>query len=664
MHLVTYNEGQKIFMRNKSIIRQEDLNKISNEVYFHLCMHKHHNEDFLFYEQRIIATLEHLKNFWCIRAGELSLKNFITIYDGYDLLNYDLSSAQSIVNLTFSSYVNGEKQINYSLSRWMNLHKKFILHYDFLQQIRTHIETALPISGNYKSALLQAVAHLHNVVYIQDRHKKMFDLCYPCGPYVKEKIDQYDLSILANLINLRIEYLDNTSQWVTHRSIRDCMDIIFRNKFCREIEAHVSAALVQFNQDHENPSHYRDQLSIALWRLNRIVDIRNGHYEWAQETAEAPFYYDDALYYDLSTKEALLVLRVHTYADGKKMLNPSVHDLLHQLKAPRTAKSLYNAIYHEIMQEVYRLQELADKDTTEDPLKRDIASYTDHLTRVLYGVLMAVQFNYNSAPITKENKKGYDFSTVESLLCQVIKFPNGLQSSLASCIQFYTYLTPNLQQKLRNISVAEALARSPTGVPVQMEASMFSSIVTARKLCALVEKGSLAEIERLAPTAADVNLLIDLPLQTVPKHISSTSISEFWHHLTFSNMLRDVRIIGANMQHAPILVYLGRYNALILAVCYRRYEVVNYFLNTLHADPEIKGGRKGDYSARDCATLVSSVLGIRAPDPRICDLLQRYTQANRPGVFQGTFCLLDADEDYVQIDNTVGGTRNQNTGFF
>lgn len=655
MHLVIYYERQKRFMRNKSIIGQEDLNKISNEVYFHLSMHKHHRDDFLFYEQRIIATLEHLKNFWCIRVGELSLENFIAIYDVYDLLNYDLSSMQSVVELSFSSYVNGEKKINYSLSKWMALHKKFILHNDFFQQIRTYIEPALSISSNYKSVLLQAVAHLHNVIYIKDRHKKMFDLCYPRGHYVKEKIDQYDLSLFDNLINLRIEYLDNTSNWVTHRSIRDCMTIIFRNKFCREIEEEVSTALVQFNQDHENLSQCRDQLSNALWRLNRIVDIRNGHSGWAQETVEAPFYYDEALDYDLSTKEALLALRVHTYVDGKKILNSSVYDLLHQLKAPRIAKSLYNAIYHEIMHEVYRLQELADKDTTEDPLKEEIANYTDHLTRVLNGVFMAVQFNYNSAPITQENKKGYDFSTVESLLRLVIKFPNGDQSSLASCIQSDTYLTPNLQQKLRNISVVEALARSPSGVPVQMEASMFASIVTARKLCALVENGSLAEIERLAPKVDDVNLLIDLPMETVPKEFSSTSLSEFWHHLTFSNIVRDVRVIGANVRHAPILVYLGRYNALILAVCYRRYDVVHYFLNTLYADPEIKGGRKGDYSARDCATLESSVLGIRAPDPRICNLLQHYTQANGRGVIQGTFCSSDADAEYVQIDQYYWG---------
>lgn len=180
---------------------------------------------------------------------------------------------------------------------------------------------------------------------------------------------------------------------------------------------------------------------------------------------------------------------------------------------------------------------------------------------------------------------------------------------------------------------------------------MFSSIVKAKKLCALIEKGNLDEIRQLQPTAGEVNLLIELPLA-----ISSGS----WSKLSFINIMKDINVIREAVTHSPVMLFLGRYNALILAVCYRHYHVVAYFINQLHANPDIKGGRKRDYSARDCANLRCPILNIGPIDPRITNLLNHCQSGSRPLVIHSTFAHAVQDEEQdEEVDGFIKVSSEQ-----
>ena len=86
-----------------------------------------------------------------------------------------------------------------------------------------------------------------------------------------------------------------------------------------------------------------------------------------------------------------------------------------------------------------------------------------------------------------------------------------------------------------------------------------------RTLCWLASNGNLPEIERNNYTTEEINKVIS---------------GAFWGDPT---------------------LYLGEYNALMIAATYRKLNVVKYFLEEKCADLGIKGGRFKDYTALDCA---------------------------------------------------------------
>lgn len=47
--------------------------------------------------------------------------------------------------------------------------------------------------------------------------------------------------------------------------------------------------------------------------------------------------------------------------------------------------------------------------------------------------------------------------------------------------------------------------------------------------------------------------------------------------------------------------YLGKYNALMIAAAYRKFDVVKYFIEEKYADLNLKGGRNKDCTVLDCA---------------------------------------------------------------
>lgn len=636
-------------MLNKSVIKDDSFKKLHDEVSFHLSRFQT-SEDRAYYVSNIHKTLAHLGRFRQIRGKEVSLEKYADHYDVYELMHYDLSTVQTVKQLSFTYYIQGEKFRNYSLNRWLELHDHFALHEKFLQQIVSKVGPLLHAHNNeYKHKLKQALGYLYDVVYIRGRHTKMNDLCYPKGPYSKETVDQYDLTTMENMMTLRVECLANKedSQPVIHRSLNEWMEIALRQNIYNTTKARISEEISQFICDQVHSNDYKNLLDDALELIETIIHIRNhGAHELAQGTPDAPFYFDEVIQYDLSSEESLLALRVHTYHSEGKMRHRSINDLLIQFKHPRIAKSLFNSLYHTIMSEVYRLQELAEKNTTEAPLKRDILWYTSQLSWALKGVYSAIHISCK-ANIHDESRDIYDFGHIDALLYFTIQLEDGTESSLTEIIGNGAYFSPNLLQTLRGTSVEEALSHAKHNSPVLMQTSMFTSIVIVKKLCALVERGDIEQIKKLSPTAADVNLLIDLPLEIVPKELPSASLAEFWHKLSFVNIKKDLGVITDSIRHAPILLYLGRYNALVLAICFRHYYVVEYFIHSLKADPTIKAGRNGDYSALDCALLQSTVLHIPPPDPRITALLEK------PGsrVIKGTFFDTDLATTYVCVNS-------------
>ena len=59
-------------------------------------------------------------------------------------------------------------------------------------------------------------------------------------------------------------------------------------------------------------------------------------------------------------------------------------------------------------------------------------------------------------------------------------------------------------------------------------------------------------------------------------------------------------IISSTKSSGPEL-YLGKYNALMIAIAYRQAPVVKYFIEKIGATLDIKGGRRNDLSILDCA---------------------------------------------------------------
>lgn len=639
-------------MHNKSLIGYEHFRKIRRETVLHLSRH-HHSEDSNFYVQAINDTLHHLDNIYHIRIRGSASAREESCYDLHQLFQYDLSTVEAVKNLSFTYYKIGEQKGNYSLKRWLVLHANFIVHEKWLHQIATRVRPLIWHSHDNNSSLKRSLDHLYHAVYIQDRHKKMAEFCYPNGFYLKELIDQYDLTTMQNLLTLRVEHVVNSHTFlVLARSVQEGIDKILRRKFYIEIQARIASELSQYSQDHSNPSMYQDLFNQALWRLEQVIRIRNDlTRDLALGTMDSPFYYDNVMHYDLRCEENLWNLRIHTYHSTGRLQQASLNDIANQLKAPRLAKCLFNAIYHHVMSAVYHLQELVEKETTEEPLKIDLRIYIDQLASALNGLYLSIRHHYGS-DVAEWDGSPIDYSSADALLNIVIKMQDGSDSTLFQIIYDNTYFTPDLLQILQSISIDEVLNHAKANVPVVMQSNMYSSRIKSKKLCALIEKGNLEEIKQLKPTTVDVNLLIDLPLEMIPKDQPSASFSEFWHKLSITNLIKDINVISDTVKHGPILLFLGRYNALILAVCYRHYHVVDYFINTLQANPDIKGGRKNDYSARDCANFQCNMLKIGPPDERISSLLQQYRTGKRSAVIHGTFFYPDEEKDsYVSVDN-------------
>lgn len=59
-------------------------------------------------------------------------------------------------------------------------------------------------------------------------------------------------------------------------------------------------------------------------------------------------------------------------------------------------------------------------------------------------------------------------------------------------------------------------------------------------------------------------------------------------------------IISSTKNSGPEL-YMGKYNALMIAIAYRHTPIVKYFIEKLGATLDIKGGRRKDLSILDCA---------------------------------------------------------------
>ena len=119
--------------------------------------------------------------------------------------------------------------------------------------------------------------------------------------------------------------------------------------------------------------------------------------------------------------------------------------------------------------------------------------------------------------------------------------------------------------ELKHINFRQLLREKPGATT--MHSGIYNSIVTAKKLCQLAKEGDLNSIKKMNFSNDEVDLIIQNP----------------WNSFT-----------------DKMTWYLGRFNALAVAVWYRRFPVIQHFLET-GSNVNAKVGRAGSVTIAMCA---------------------------------------------------------------
>lgn len=571
--------------------------------------------DLSFYVNSIKSTLNDLHFIICIKMNHPPpCIEYPYKFSSKAIKAYNLSSLDDVASLEYHYYIPALHQWaqKRSLRDQQRLLKNFSTHSEYLSAIQYMIAQ----TKSQKEALTNAFEHLQNVIYIQDRHPKKQDLG---TAYDLEKAKNYPLQTIQQMLYLKVDVIENDKS-VPQQSLQE----ILWAAWCEEIQLLINEEMALYTVGTPNRyfQYYHDILHDALSRVRKIISIiSQKDWDKAPQTKFTPFYLEEIKAYQLNSKADLLNLSVHIEGPSQKLKGPpeklcypSINSLLDQLKKNRMAACFYNSIYSKLLAEIFRLEELADEETGEKQLaiKTVIINLSDALHH-LYGTIKKTYYSSDN----NTNKKNASFLSVDDILAMQIPNMNHANDSLYTLIR-NPYITTTLESELLQITFASALAESNQNQIFMYDSfkdkTKYPSIKRIKYLCALAEVGDLDHIKTLEPTKEDIDYIISCPL----KSISLESYDEFLRSTTYNLLWIGNRID---------LMYLGYYNALMVAVIRQHYTVVKYFLEC-KANPDIKGGRKSDYSARDCTNAACQYRFLPPPKPDIVALFNPPPQGN------------------------------------
>ncbi len=620
---------------------------------------------FSYYIEQIRQSLQRLEDVIYIQEDpQFSPEN---IYPIEEVKNYNLRSLGSCLNSKIATLVGVRgcnTQTHPSLNEWLTLLKQFAQHQQLLKQIVAKIK-----NEHAEHRTTAALGRLRDVIHIFNRNRNWENLCHHSGKGHLDfnSVNGYKLRNISEMWHLRIHTIDSDTHCkVLNKSIKDHIDMEHRLHNYQSIENEVNQKIKQHQSDSPLLKSLFPALASALQRLKEEIVAVNEHSATLLADKELSRTKTD----DLLDKERMMALRLPRH---QTPAGPSIQKLLIKLEEPRTAQCVFNIVHETVMGEVHRLQVVADRLDSKSEAQKEISAYHLRISSALDYLYRIIAYKYTA----NYSRFVDDFTDINNLLhfkyTPLVDAPphhiDPLVSIQASIGRLSTFLSSeqthledrplpvnahssdslkdminrikiSTQQQLRYLhdtqrDTSESLYEILTNRPVSLDShpldsilstlsridlkkaiqqrfnattmmhqDSFSSVVIAKRICDLAEIGDLRQIQDINPDAVNINFMQDLPIVSW-----ITKISGLTH-----------------LFQRPVSLYLGRYNALMIAVSYRQIDVVRYLLDR-GGDPDLKGGRNGDLSALDCAKLHLSYLGFKEPNTEIIVLLEQHIAA-------------------------------------
>lgn len=474
--------------------------------------------------------------------------------------------------------------------------KKITAAFNTLTNVVTEqIQLFAPDEAHYGQEAKQALERLKVVTMAQKRPDNYKEHCWPNKPYSAQHIRTYDISTITAMSALRVHTIID-SKIVDNFSLNEVLERLKKRakRHCmfKDLQELVMRDITWTESINDVCYAYCQKIRYVLDILQQLILVVNKGPDWYQICQLRGWSKEIVNQYNLNSHASMINLRITTETGP----HPSLQDLLVKIDNIEKSKYLFNRIYACVMPEVYHLQELADKE--KQPIIAELMT-----TRVTY-IADALQRLYKGIALNYcciHDPVYANLSTIFELLDAKFYKRRSLREAILFSEDRLT--VPNTLSLLIS-NTLEALHQEtihyfrPLGLNVTLYDGMQTSILVAKTLCGLTERGDFTQIKVMNPSATHINLLID-----------STQLS-LWYVWSFFPS-----------------VYVGKYNALILAVLYRHTEIVNYFLEK-GANPQIKGGRLHDLTAESCVSLV--LPGMKAAPSALQKLFseKRVAQSN------------------------------------
>ncbi|PJD94273.1 MAG: hypothetical protein CK424_00155 [Legionella sp.] len=580
-------------------------------------------------------------------------------YEGNKYFIYHISCIKKTLQSLEKNY---DRETHVRLNTWINLFNQFCEHQQLLNLVKKKIQN----EGALDITIKEAYTRLYHIIYVYNYNENWEQFCHPSGALDKDSIRSLRFKTLDEALQIRVVTIDKeTDCKVLNKSIQDCLDMNQRLSNYAAISMEVQENINQLQSDSPLLNEVVNKLNNVLRSLQ--TEIRFVNAQKADQLVRSDIQKKCTYLRDKASmmavrmpaenppkiaplppiKEYVKLVNQEGKAQSEKMVgsltseemaslieslkknNPvtdesiqsriekfkkildeskislhqqpeqfSINALLISLRKPRRTRCLYNILHETVMSEVYLLQEIAEK-LTDKNAEAAVKKYIQKICQALNVLYSRIDSNYTHVDgfmndfINIPSMLNYKESEEQkSLYCILQRKPEVLVDRIPLNAIHNVFSKMNIEEAIQK--------RFAT--TTAMHQDMFSSIVIAKRICALVEINDLEQIKTMNPDVVNINLIHDLP-------ISSSQLINF-------SVLKNLYINRAT-------TFLGRYNALILAVSYRHIEIVRYFLEK-GADPRLKGGRLGDHSSLDCAHIHQELLGFKKPSEEIVELLNNH----------------------------------------
>ncbi len=249
-----------------------------------------------------------------------------------------------------------------------------------------------------------------------------------------------------------------------------------------------------------------------------------------------------------------------------------------ELTIEERKKRLFNIIVEHVMPEVHNLKTIYDN--SGGPTADAISKSLDNLRSMLF---MGVT-SYGSFHDTSSN----DLSTIDKMLdAKLCVYSEGYYPAQEDAMCEYPYVEGGYE--MTGFSLRETL-----------ESSRFKTLLkTVERSLARLDIESILSINPHSITTINNSIYSTRTNAFVLCKLASIGDLAAISKLTFTNQQINQLVSNAVIGDPPS--FLGKYNALMMAASYRHLDVVKYFIEVSQADVGIKGGRRNNYTALDCA---------------------------------------------------------------